>query len=195
MIFPPVLTEQLTAITKALYDPGTDLQAVLDVLLDDLSAAICSFLGVSVRLLVDEFPVTLTAINPGVRFPVGASLQLPPAALTGVGLGGTMVFYARNPGAFVDLAADIDRVHGPGVVLDGHLAELTGQPPLRSGITGLADLSLINQAVGVLITRGYDPGEALAELRSRAADTACGVPDVARQVLACTNTSPRPAAG
>ena len=99
-----------------------------------------------------------------------------------------MVFHARNPGAFIDLAADIERVYGPGVVVDAHLPGVTGHP-LCPGIA-CSDLSTINRAIGVLITRGYDPVEARVELRSGTADDTKSLPEVARQVLASTNAPP-----
>ena len=45
MVSSPALTDQLDALTAALDDPGTDLQTILEVLVDDLSAAVSSFLG------------------------------------------------------------------------------------------------------------------------------------------------------
>ncbi|HZM67992.1 MAG TPA: hypothetical protein VFC16_17005 [Nakamurella sp.] len=191
MIFSDALTEQLSTFTVALDDPGTDLQTILEVLADDLSAAVSSFLGLRMTLQLGGIPVTLTAIDTDPALAAGASLALPLAPMTGAGTGGTVVFYARNRGAFVDLAADIRRVPGPGgrVVLDGHLPD-TSDPSQRPGITGLTELSVVNQAIGVLITRGHAPAEALAELRRRAADSPHGVPDAARHVLVSTNAPP-----
>ena len=44
MEFPASLRAQLSELTDALDDPGTDLQAILDVLIDDLTLAVPSFL-------------------------------------------------------------------------------------------------------------------------------------------------------
>jgi len=188
MVLSRAVTEQLGALTAALDDPGTDLRSILDVLADDLSAAVSTFLGLTMTLQQDGLPVTLTAIHPDLVLIAGASLALPLTAPTGAGTGGIVVFYARNPGAFVDLAADTRRVRGPvgRVVPDGHLPSRS-HPPHRPGITGLADLSVVNRAIGVLITRGHTLGEARAELRRRAADNLHGVPAAARKVLASTN--------
>jgi hypothetical protein len=143
MIFSDALTAQLSTLTVALDDPGTDLQTILEVLADDLSAAVSSFLGLRMTLQPGGIPVTLTAIDADPELAAGASLALPLAPLTGAGTGGTVVFYARNPGAFVDLAADIQRVPGPGgrVVLDGHLPD-PSDPPQRPGITVDADFGI-----------------------------------------------------
>ena len=43
--------------------PGTDLQAVLAVLVDDLTVAVPSFLGLTMTLRLGGDPITLTAID------------------------------------------------------------------------------------------------------------------------------------
>ena len=185
------LTAQLSVLTAALDDPGTDLETILEVLVDDLSAAVSSFLGLTMTLQLDGCPLTLTTMDADLALTAGASLTLPVGRSTDGAPGCTVVFYARHPGAFVDLAADLHRVHDldGDVYLDGHLPS-AGDQPCRSGITGLAELSVVNQAIGVLITRGYTPAEANAELRRRAAGTPHGVPEVAEHVLASTNAPP-----
>ncbi|MGZ8803464.1 MAG: hypothetical protein ACXWZL_12880 [Mycobacterium sp.] len=185
------LTAQLSVLTAALDDPGTDLETILEVLVDDLSAAVSSFLGLTMTLQLDGCPLTLTTMDADLALTAGASLTLPVGRSTDGAPGGTVVFYARHPGAFVDLAADLHRVHDLDcdVYLDGHLPS-AGDQPCRSGITGLAELSVVNQAIGVLITRGYTPAGAIAELGSRAAGTPRGVPEVAEHVLASTNAPP-----
>jgi hypothetical protein len=185
------LTAQLSVLTAALDDPGTDLETILEVLVDDLSAAVSSFLGLRMTLQLDGCPLTLTTMDADLALTAGASLTLPVGRSTDGAPGGTVVFYARHPGAFVDLAADLHRVHDLDcdVYLDGHLPS-AGDQPCRSGITGLAELSVVNQAIGVLITRGYTPAGAIAELGSRAAGTPRGVPEVAEHVLASTNAPP-----
>ena len=47
MNFPASLSQQLSDLTDALDDPGTDLQAILALLVDDLTAAVPSFLGLT----------------------------------------------------------------------------------------------------------------------------------------------------
>jgi hypothetical protein len=103
-----------------------------------------------------------------------------------------MVLYAGHPGAFVDLAADLERVSGPAgpVVVDGDLPDMSA-PQQRRGISGLAELGVVNRAIGVLITRGDTPAKARAELRRRAAVGLTSVTEVARHVIASTNAPPR----
>ena len=182
-----MLTAQLGALNVALDEPGTDLRTILDVLVDDLSAAVSSFLGLRMTLhRLDGCPVTLTAVDTNPPLMPGACLTLPLGRSTSDGSGDMVVFYAGNPGAFVDLAADLERVHGRGPTLDDQLPS-AGDQTDRPGITGLAEHSVVNQAIGVLITRGHTPGDALAELHRRAADTVSSVTDAARHVLASTN--------
>ena len=50
MEFPASLSAQLSELTDALDDPGTDLQAILAVLIDDVTAAVPSFLGLIMTL-------------------------------------------------------------------------------------------------------------------------------------------------
>ena len=82
--------------------------------------------------------------------------------------GSTIIFYAGVPGAFVDLAADLSYSLGlpPGTVV---LDEDTAAPLSESGLTGAAESSTVNQAIGVLIDRGYTPATAGAHLRTRRA--------------------------
>ena len=58
---PRSLTDDLDALTEALDDPVLDLEAVLNVLTDDLSVAIPSYLGLSITLKIDGNPCTLNS--------------------------------------------------------------------------------------------------------------------------------------
>src|SRR6476661_7547300 len=71
MEFPASLSAQLSELTDALDDPGTDLQAILDVLIDDLTLAVPSFLGLTMTLRLAGAPVTLTAVDPATVRAVG----------------------------------------------------------------------------------------------------------------------------
>ena len=97
-----------------------------------------------------------------------------------------LILYARTPGTFVDLAAD--------------LAWLTGRPPSEFALdqhlsvpagsdrgTSLGAASVINQAIGVLIGRGYTPRHAHSKLDTQA-DRARTDGDTAAQVILDTLT-------
>ena len=57
------LSAQLAALTSALDDPGIDLHAVIGEVATDVTNAVPSFLGLSMTLLLNERPVTVTAID------------------------------------------------------------------------------------------------------------------------------------
>ena len=78
-----------------------------------------------------------------------------------------LVFYAATPGTFVDLAADLAWLTGrppSDFALDQHLSVPAGS----DGGTSLRATSVINQAIGVLIGRGYTPRQAHSKLDTQA---------------------------
>jgi hypothetical protein len=103
------------------------------------------------------------------------------------------------PGAFVDLATDLSWLTGDGLnrgpggfVLD---EDLTPHDPAAP--SGLKALSIIEQAIGLLIGRGNTPEQALQHLDLLAADTRVDRLAAAGAILAeLDTTSPTgPAAG
>ena len=145
---------------------------------------------------------------------LGASIRLSLSALDrSFGEGGSIVFYAEKPGAFVDLAADLSDALGvelviapPPVAVDGDrhpdgedgprsggaAATVTGRasprhdlPPVsrESGLFGLAEYSTINRAVGILIADGHAPTDGHLELRRRAASAGLEPHSYARKLL------------
>ncbi len=101
---------------------------------------------------------------------VGSSVSLPvhgDAARTA-----EIVLYAANPGAFVDLAADLAVLTGTALhefLLDRHLDGAFG--PARPTDPGrVLDASVVDQAMGVLLDRGWTPEQARRGLRRRATD-------------------------
>ena len=180
MEFPIVLARHLSALTEALDNPGTDLQAVLAVLADDLRGAVSSFLGLTMTVYASGAPITLAAVDPRDALGAGATLLVPLDPL-GAPAGSTVLFYAANPGSFVDLGADTRNLFGLDgqVVIDGHLATDPGDP----GVAGFNETTAINRAVGILIERGKPPPEARLELRRLAADADGTVLGAAEQLL------------
>lgn len=178
MDFSRSLTARLAVLTEALASGGDDLRTMLTVLVDDLSAGISSFAGLSITVPVDGEPVTLTAMNSSTA---AASMLLPLRAGTGAG---HVVFYAENPGAFVDLAADAQFALGPGwgVVVDGHLPPPNALAAQR-GLDAVTDRSTVNQGLGFLIGQGYPPERAHVELARRASAAGVSLLQIARQIL------------
>jgi len=159
--FSATLVADLKSLTDALDQPGTDLEALLRGLADDARRAVGSYLGLKMTLIVDGHQVTLTAMdelaNPG---DIATTALLPLPALIDAEPGSVIVFYAGKAGAFVDFAADLSFTLGlrlDVIVLDEHLT-----PP--HAVSGLNEMSQVNQAIGILIERGHTPEHARAGL-------------------------------
>jgi hypothetical protein len=178
---PDALTAPLAALTEALGDPVIDLQDLLAVVIDDLTALVPSLLGLTIALPGNSEPVTLTAIAPQAASAIRTTLRLPIRDLVGGQRTGTMKLYAGCPGAFAELAAETRRVFGQHgqVVVDADLA----QPPSVAGLTGTDDITAVNRAVGVLIAEGHTPSGAHAELSRRALRSGNDRPAAARHLL------------
>ena len=124
-----------------------------------------TYLGVSVTVDGSDLPFAFTTLEDGAADDARTSLRL---MLPGVGDGRAspsvaLILYAGTPGTFVDLTADLAWLTGrpPGdFVLDQHLSVPAGS----DAGTCLRTASVINQAIGVLIGRGYTPGQAHWEL-------------------------------
>lgn len=159
------LAADLKTLSDALERPGTDLTDSVRKLADVLRAAVPSWLGLTMTLVLDGLPLALTVLDDGVApHHVATSAALPLTSVHGTGPGSSIVFYAGTSGAFVDFAADLSFTLGlelDDVALDQHLAP----PRATSGLTGLADTARLNQAIGILIDQGHTPEEARAELR------------------------------
>lgn len=189
MDLPHALVEGLTLLSDALDDPLIDLEAVLDVLTDDLIGAVPMYLGLTITLHVEDSPVIISTLNAG-ETPIRASLLLsllpgPDSTSTG-----SVVFYGGMAGSFADLADDarwIFNLDGY-PVLDSHLAPVgaTADPARVHGLSAFSD---INQALGVLVEDGMTPEDARTELRRRALSAGRELPEIARSLL---NTIPGP---
>lgn len=187
MDIPDDLIAPLAELTGALNEDGADLQAMLAVLIDDLATAVPSFLGLTMTIPQggnDRDGVTLNFLPPELADAVGTTLLVPLDALGVSGPGGTVVFYAARPGAFVDLAADTRLAYGLDgqVSLDQHLPS-TDIPTGSSGVFGHTEASIINRAIGVLLGRGHTAEEARSVLHHRADRDGVPLHRVAQQLL------------
>lgn len=164
------LAAQLAVLSQAL-DDDVDLETTVRDFAAATRVAVSSYLGMTVTVIAGGQKVRLDVPEHARgKHEIGASLRIPLADITITDAGSSLVLYAATPGAFVDLAADLAFALqvGPDVLaLD---ADLT--PSLDgSGLHGLADVTHINQAIGILIGRGRSPEGAATELR-RLADRA-----------------------
>ena len=163
------LAADLGILTAALDEPGADVLHSLHQLGVDAQAAVPTYLGLSVTVEGSDPPFTFTALEDGTADDVRTSLRL---TLPGVGDGRAapsvaLTLYAGTPGTFVDLTADLAWLTGrppSDFALDQHLSVPDGSD---TG-TYLREASVINQAIGVIIGRGYTPVQAHRELDIRA---------------------------
>ncbi len=164
------LSDDLAALTDALDVPGDDLQAMLEVLFDDLTAAVPSFIGLRMTVHANDTAVTLNAVDPRLAPTTRSTLLLPLHRITGAQPVATVLLYAAEPGGFTELAVLTRRVFDLDgeVVLDGHLPAVD-DPPAPSGISGIDEAALVNRAIGVLIDQGCLPEQTHVELARRAA--------------------------
>ena len=181
------LAADLARLTDALDDPVTDLADLVGSVHDAFVVAVPSALGVaftiqtSPDLTIRSSPAELTVSTlDGAATAVATSLQVPLGSWTDLEPGSAVIFYAATTGALVDLAADLGWLLNlrADVVLDGHLP--AQQPEATSG---LAELSVIHQALGVLIERGMTPQAGREELQTLARESDTTILAVAAQVI------------
>jgi hypothetical protein len=159
------LAADLGILTAALDEPGADVLHSLHQLGVDAQAAVPTYLGLSVTVDGSDPPFMFTTLEDGAADDVRTSLRL---TLPGVGDGRAsptvaLILYAGTPGTFVDLTADLAWLTGrppSDFALDQHLSTPAGS----DAGTCLRAALVINQAIGVLIGRGYTPGQARSEL-------------------------------
>ena len=162
------LAESIRELFADLEQTASPVEKSLASLRRDLRLAVRSSVGLSLTVLMDpDQPVTLTSIDHFTEpSDIVTSLRLPLTWAT-MDTGSMIIFYAGVPGAFVDLAADLSHALrlAPGAIV---LDEDTVAPTSESGLTGAAESSTVNQAIGVLLDRGYTPATASAQLRREA---------------------------
>ena len=182
----PAVLADLALLSDALDDPDADITRSLLRLAADTKDAVASYLGLTITITTSGGPVVISAFEDGsaptdsrssltVELLPRSSMELIPPAPT------TVVLYAANPGAFVDMAADL-------TWLSGGLTEYPidlGLPPYVDPAPAqtVRDLSSINQAIGLLIAQGRTPEQARAQIDQIAAETGTDGPTAAGQLL------------
>jgi hypothetical protein len=160
------LAASLVGLTAALDDPEADIAESLQLLGTTVDSAVSSYLGLSLIIDGRGQRSVLTAMRSAIDDEIATSLRLPLARAEEFGAI-ILVLYGSTPGAFVDLAADMSWLIGNGAsffVLDEDLSA-----PVES-VDGLAELSVVNQAIGVLVAGGYTVADASGVLDVLAAD-------------------------
>jgi hypothetical protein len=180
----------LANLTEALDDTDLDIAHSLRLLSLATAAAVPSYRGLSVVVPQSDPPLMFTMLIDGaVAADIGTSLRLQWQGRRTVPRSSTVaiVLYAAAPGAFVDLAADVvwlTALPSRDIVLDEHFGL-----PAKPGFNGsLAAASAINQAIGVLIGRGYTPQQAGWHLDVQAAHHRTDRHSAARLILSKIET-------
>lgn len=149
----------------------------------DAKSAVPSYLGLTVTAGPDSTPLTLTVMDDAHPGDVVTSVLMPmPDDSADGAVPVVVILYAARPGAFVDLAADLSWLTGRQLTdftLDRHLS-LPAEPFASGSVQGS---SLINQAIGVLLARGYTPEQAELEIGARAAAARQSRSDAASTIL------------
>ena len=164
------LANALTALTLVLDEPAADLADSLAALALAARFAVPSYTGLAMRATVGGRDLGFTTLDEhDSHLPSATSLRLAMSPLPDAA-GGLepfpsimLILYAATPGAFVDLCADLAWFSGIGVHELAVDEDLT-PPVLRRIDIALAEMSSIDQAVGVMIGRGSTPEQALAHL-------------------------------
>lgn len=149
----------------------------------DATWAVPSYLGLSISVTVGGGAAAFTILDElNESSAIATSIAIPllrgERGATSVS---TLVLYAGQPGAFVDLTADLAWLTDSELVdfvLDQHL-----QPPDPHAFDVLESQSRINQAIGVLIAQGRDPASADQELDLRATPDRSSRLDIANAIL------------
>jgi hypothetical protein len=184
---PAALLAHLHDLTVSIGEDDQDLDDALLALTMALRSTATSYCGFQLTIVEHEWPVTLTTFTGGHEVPLATSLRLPLGLVAPTVDGESrVVFYAGIPGAFTDLAADLSHALGGIPVdqrssaadsadsveprVDGHrrMIQLDADlSPLSrvSGLTGIAELTVINRAVGMLVDQGHDIEQAHQLLR------------------------------
>jgi hypothetical protein len=178
------LALDLAALTEALDGPGVDIVGAVQRLAADAGAAVDSYAGLSVMITSGGRSITFTALEEltepaDIRTSLHMLLAAGGPATTQPTPAIEIVLYARTPGAFVDLAADAGWLSdGSRMLIDRHLTV-----PRHDSTSGLAELSALNQAVGVLIGRGRSPEQARVDIDLLATDAGVSPAAAAATIL------------
>ena len=195
MDLPTALLDDLCQLSGGVGLADNELGARLDAVVQAMRAAVRSYRGMDLTAYDGDQPVSLAAFLDTDDRAVTTSLRLP-LALVGAGShpDSRVVFYAATPGAFVDLAADLDYALSASMAFRGPRSGVTDRPDgdghdmghrdghgsivldadlpprtMTSGLTGVDEVSTVNRAVGMLIAQGHPPDEANHTLRRHAA--------------------------
>jgi hypothetical protein len=177
------MAADLRALAEATADEdGVDLRASLNDLCRSTDVTVRGFLGLALTVDHPAGQVTLTALRPAAETTaVATSLHMVLSQCAGGEPESTVTLFAGLPGAFDLLASDLKRLspqHGRVSSRDAHL-----RLPPEAERHSVAQLSIVNRAVGILIARGWTLDDAREELRRRAFHDGVAVPASAQRII------------
>jgi hypothetical protein len=163
------LAADLAILSEALDETDADITEALHQLVADVRLAVRSYLGLTVTSRDATYPLTLTAMEVSAHPDDAVSSLMMPLYddFDDANSCLVVILYAGRSGAFVDLAADLAWLTGRRLTefaLDQHLSG-PAQPDSDGGVQAA---SLVDQAIGVLLGRGYTPEQAALEIDARA---------------------------
>ncbi|AZI57207.1 hypothetical protein EH165_02585 [Nakamurella antarctica] len=178
---PAALSAVLATLSENLGPLGGDLEAMLGVLADDLTAAVPSFLGLTINVRVGMTTLTFSTMDPDRGVAVAASLAMPAAHVES---STRMTFYASRRRAFAALATDAQNwtEFTGGFDLDGEDMVEIPDPAAT-----LLDFDAINQVLGVLMETGLSIEGARSNLENRTAAFGGTAAEMAELLLACND--------
>lgn len=166
MTFSSTVIADLHALSLTFDDPDVDIAQTLAQLSEATAAGVESYRGLSMTVTGSGIPWHLSTFDHSEV--IGSSILIPlavAATTTAPAAVVALVLYAETPGAFVDVAADLAWMTGKDLSefrVDQHLTAA------GAASNSVQTLSIINQAVGVLIGRGRTPEQATQDLASSA---------------------------
>ncbi|MGV8874476.1 MAG: hypothetical protein ACOH2Q_18230 [Rhodococcus sp. (in: high G+C Gram-positive bacteria)] len=183
----PRLLADLARLTTALDSSTVDLAQLVDRLSADIGAAVSAVMSITLTVIIDGeyFEVSASTGSSADRMPV-SSLRLTLADPRSTGTEKYLLILSGTAGALVDFAADVSYSLGLGgdsAVLDKHLRGAGDAGSSEPDTHALADVSEVNQAIGVLIAGGRSAAEGRAELHRLAAQSGRPTAEVARRTL------------
>ncbi|MDV8023528.1 hypothetical protein [Rhodococcus sp. IEGM 1330] len=165
----PRLVNDLATLTESLDNSAVDLARSAGQLAADIDMAVSAVVSITLTVIVDgeRFDVSIATHRPhqGV---VASSLEFTLVGTPDSHTARQLLILSGTAGALVDFAADVGLALGlseSSAVLDRHLFHSNGTDFGPAELRSLADVSEVNQAIGVLVASGRTVAEARAELR------------------------------
>lgn len=164
------LAADLVLLSQALEDADLDLETRLRGFAATVHRAVSSYTGMTMTIVLDGYDISFTVHDDAKARPV-TSLLIPLAALT--------------PATAADLSYALG-IDPAALVLDGQV----DSPADSVAGHGLEQHLAINQAIGILIGRGYTPESARNELHRLAAMDHGNLRSTAEAIIRSARSAP-----